>query len=357
MAMFEDRTYESILDEMLAAAPAGIDTRQGSIYYDAVAACALKLASFYVDAGIILELVSVTTATGTYLDDKGQEYGVSRNPATPAKYQFVYEGTKPEAGTRFFADDLYFYLEDNDGALYLVSEEGGEGANNIIVGTRATPVNTVDGLTRAEFGPLLEPGQDTESDENYRSRIQDKIGGPAQNGNKYHYKSWCEEVAGVGRARIIPLWNGENTVKGVLIDPDGKPVSETVVERVQEHIDPGGTGLGEGAANIGAHFTAAAATTTSITVSCTVTIADGYTLEGVRESALASVQSYLKDLALNTPDEEEMVVRISRIGAMIYAIPGIVDYSDLMVNNGTGNISIPSDHVAVLEEVVVIETV
>lgn len=357
MAMFEDRTYESILDEMLAAAPAGIDTRQGSIYYDAVAACALKLASFYVDAGIILELVSVTTATGTYLDDKGQEYGVTRNEATPAKYQFVYEGTRPEAGTRFFADDLYFYLEDNDGALYLVSEVGGEDANNIIVGTRATPVNTVDGLTLAEFGPLLEPGQDTESDDDYRSRIQDKIGGPAQNGNKHHYKSWCEEIAGVGRARILPLWNGENTVKGVLLDPDGLPVSETVVERVQEHIDPGGTGLGEGVANIGAHFTAAAAIAIQITVSCSITLSDGYTLEGVRESALASIQAYLKDLALNTSDDEEMVVRISSIGAMIHALPGVVDYADLTVNDGTGNITVAGDHVAVLEEVDVIGAV
>ena len=357
MAMFEDRTYESILDEMLAEAPAGIDTRQGSIYYDAVAACALKLAAFYVDASVILELVSVTTATGTYLDEKGQEYGVTRNQATPAKYLFIYEGMKPEAGTRFFADERYFYLEDDDGTLYLVSEAGGEGANNILEGTRATPVNTVDGLTRAEFGSLAEPGQDTESDEDYRSRIQDKIGGPAQNGNKHHYKSWCEEIAGVGRARIIPLWNGENTVKGVLLDPDGLPVSETVVERVQEHIDPGGTGLGEGVANIGAHFTAAAAVPVAITVSCTITLADGYSLDSIQEAATASVLAYLKGLALNTADDEEMVVRISSIGAMIHALPGVVDYADLTVNDGTGNISVAGDHVAVLGEVVVIGSV
>ena len=357
MAMFEDRTYESILDEMLAEAPAGIDTRQGSIYYDAVAACALKLASFYVDAGTILELVSVTTATGTYLDDKGQEYGVTRNPATPAKYLFIYEGTRPEAGTRFFADNLYFFLDEDDGALYLVSELGGEDVNNILEGTRATPVNTVDGLTRAEFGSLVEPGQDTESDEDYRSRIQDKIGGPAQNGNKHHYKSWCEEIAGGGRARIIPLWNGENTVKGVLLDPDGVPVSETVVERVQEHIDPGGTGLGEGVANIGAHFTAEAAVPVAITISCTITLADGYSLDSIQEATTASVRAYLKGLALNTADNEEMVVRISSIGAMIHALPGVVDYADLTVNGGTGNISVAGDHVAVLEEVVVIGSV
>lgn len=353
MAMFEDRTYESILEEMLAEAPAGIDTRQGSIYYDSVAACALKLAAFYVDASIILELVSVTTATGTYLDDKGKECGVTRNPATPAKYLFIYEGTKPQPGTRFFADNLYFYLEDNDGVLYLVSEVGGETANSIIEGSRATPVNTVAGLIRAEFGPLVEPGQDTESDDDYRDRIQDKIGGPAQNGNKHHYKSWCEEVTGVGRAHIIPLWNGENTVKGVLLDPDGRPVSEAVVERVQEYIDPGGTGLGEGVANIGAHFTAAAAFPIDIIVSCSITLSAGYSLADVQISAIAAIQAYLRGLALNTADDEEMVVRISSIGAMIHALVGVVDYSDLTLNGDTANISVPKDHVAVLEEVVI----
>lgn len=38
MQLFADRTYEAILAEMLAQAPAGVDTRQGSIYFDAVAA-------------------------------------------------------------------------------------------------------------------------------------------------------------------------------------------------------------------------------------------------------------------------------------------------------------------------------
>ena len=46
---FEDRTFDNILAEMLAMAPDGVDTRQGSIYYDAIAACALKLANFYID--------------------------------------------------------------------------------------------------------------------------------------------------------------------------------------------------------------------------------------------------------------------------------------------------------------------
>ncbi len=68
MAMFSGRTYEALLSEMLEMAPDGVDTRQGSINFDEIAACAFKLSSFYVDADCILDLVFVGTAAGEYLD-------------------------------------------------------------------------------------------------------------------------------------------------------------------------------------------------------------------------------------------------------------------------------------------------
>ena len=35
--MFSDKTYDKLLDEALSNAPDDVDTRQGSIYYDAIA--------------------------------------------------------------------------------------------------------------------------------------------------------------------------------------------------------------------------------------------------------------------------------------------------------------------------------
>lgn len=348
---FEDRTFDNILAEMLAMAPNGIDTRQGSIYYDAVAACALKLANFYVDAGCVLDLVFISTTSGEYLDRKGEEYGLSRRPATQARYRYVYEGTRPPTGSRFFTNGLYFVLEAAENELVLVAEEGGEGYNTVLEGTPATPFHAITGLSVSEFGPLIEPGTDAEGDETYRGRIREKLAGQAQNGNKQHYKTWCELDAGVGRARILPLWAGENTVKGVLLDNDGLPASAAVVARVQEYIDPGGTGLGEGVANIGAHFTAVAAEPVDITVTCSITLASGYTQKGAIASATAAITAYLKNLALNTSDDEPVVVRIASIGALLYALEEIIDYSDLALNGGAGNIEIGEEQAAVLREV------
>lgn len=348
---FEDRTYDNILAEMLAMAPDGVDTRQGSIYYDAVAACALKLTHFYIDAGNVLDLVFISTTSGEYLDRKGQEFGLVRGLATPARYRYIYEGAKPPLGTRFFTDGLYFFLEDAEGTLQLVAETPGEPSNTVLEGTPATPVNAIQGLSISEFGPMVEPGADAEDDETYRARVQEKLAGQAQNGNKQHYKTWCELDSGVGRARILPLWNGENTVKGVLLDNDGLPATAAVVARVQAYIDPGGTGLGEGVANIGAHFTAVAAEPVDITVTCSIALSSGHTMKGAIDSATTAITAYLKNLALRTPESEPVVVRVASVGALIYALDEVLDYSDLAINGSSENVVIGEEQVAVLQEV------
>ena len=66
--MFEDRTYEKIMAECLSAAPAGIDLRQGGIFYDAVASACFKIAQFYADISTVFDLVFLTTSVDEYLD-------------------------------------------------------------------------------------------------------------------------------------------------------------------------------------------------------------------------------------------------------------------------------------------------
>ena len=83
--MFQDYTYELLLEDVLNNAPEGIDTRPGSIFYDAVSGILIKVAKLYTDLDLILELTSITTATGEALDTKAGEYGVVRLAATKAK--------------------------------------------------------------------------------------------------------------------------------------------------------------------------------------------------------------------------------------------------------------------------------
>lgn len=372
--MFEDKTYESIMADCLAAAPEGIDLRQGGIFYDAVASAAFKLAQFYADLSTAFDLVFLATAVDEYLDRKGSEYGVTRLPAVAATYEYVWEGrSQPVAGSRFFADDKFFVLrEDEDSTLYLEAEVAGAESGTILSGTAAVPVENIAGLEVSAFGDIIIPGSDAESDDDYRERIQEKIAGPAENGNRQHYKTWCESIAGVGRARIIPLFAGENTVMGVITGTDGTPAAAAVVSQVQEYVDPitlGGTvtvdgetipigdGLGDGVANIGAHFAAVAATGVSINVSFSAELKSGATVTQIKEEAVTAITAYLKDLALNTPEKETVIVRLSSIGSLIHTLSGLLDYASLKLNGDTANIEISDRQVAVLGEVTVSEIV
>ena len=224
--MFEAQTYDKVLEEILSRAPDGIDLRQGSIFYDAVAGIAFKIAKYYADLEQVFEMVFLVTATGDYLTLKAEEYAVYRQAAATAKYRIKYDGELPELGTRFFCSGQYFVLAQDDAlGIYIEAEKAGTEANDIPAGTSVVPTDTQRSLTACSIVEELEPGADDEDDESLRKRVQEKIAGPAENGNQQHYKTWCESISGVGRARIVPLWAGENTVKGVLIDTEGGPAS------------------------------------------------------------------------------------------------------------------------------------
>ena len=118
--MFEAQTYDKVLEDILSRAPDGIDLRQGSIFYDAVAGIAFKIAKYYADLEQVFEMVFLVTATGDYLTLRAEENGVYRQVASAAKYRIKYEGELPELGTRFFCDGQYFVLaQDDDLGFYI----------------------------------------------------------------------------------------------------------------------------------------------------------------------------------------------------------------------------------------------
>ena len=369
--MFEDYTYERLLEDVLNNAPEDIDTRPGGIYYDAVSGILMKVAKLYTDLDLVAEMTTVATATGQALDVKASEYGITRLAATRAKYYVTFDGVMPQIGERFYTDGKYFSLQEDTaaGVYYLEAEIAGSGGNEIYKGTAAVPVNNIEGLTAATFGAIYESGNDEENDNNLRTRVQEKIAGPAENGNKQHYKTWCESIDGIGRARIFPLWNGPNTVKAVLIDGTGKPCSTSKVAEVQNYIDPAtkgytatidgkiytvGDGLGEGVANLGAHFTATGAIPLAVTVTFSAELASGATKDAAEQEAAEAIEEYLKGLVLGTAEAADIVVRVSAIGAILSGLENILDYSNLKLNGAAKNITPGEDDVPVVGEVSIV---
>lgn len=339
--MFENNTYENLLQEVLNNAPDDIDTRPGSIFYDAISGIIIEVAKLYTDLELIFSLSQLDTASGEYLDVKASEYGIERHGAVKAIYEAVLEGYITENNERFFCDGKYFVLSNN----YFTAEEAGTDYNGITYTSNAVPVESIPTLKSARFGKVIQYGADPEDDESLRRRVFEKLSNPEENGNKQHYKMWCESIEGVGVAKIIPLWNGPNTVKGVLINTEGLPCSQQTVDAVQEYIDPGCTGMGEGTAGIGSFFTAVPAAESSIDIYAVIEISAEAEETIVKSSLKSAIKDYLKSIAYM---EENAIVRYSEIGALITGTDGVVDYSALSINGSSDNITINTEYVPVM---------
>lgn len=371
--MFEEFTEEYFLSQAKALGDElGVDTRTGSVYMDMAAGHCLRAAFFFANLKEMFNMFALDTCYADVLDDKAAEWGMTRHAATAAMFRATFEGAAPEAGDRFFAVDTEYYftlIETEDGEMLLEAETDGTECNTLSAGTEIVPVDDIDNLEGAYLGEIYTPGADEETDDVLRTRLREKIAGPAENGNAQHYKTWCESIDGVGRARIEPLFAGANTVRAVLYSPDGIPAGPDVVEEVQNYVDPitrnyifhdaegneyvCGDGLGHGVANLGAHFLAVAANASDITVSFSVTLTNGSTLEECRMAATVAITEYFRDLVLETDEGTEIIVRVSTVGAMISDLSEVLDYSDLTLNGKASNVRVGRTDVPVLREVVV----
>ena len=357
--------WKAIAEDMGEAL--NVDTREGSVYMDAAAGHILRITKFYNDLTQLQTMYSVNTTYGDILTEAAARDGINRHPATPSYWNGVFVGTTPPNGTVFLCGEYYLTWQAVGDTTLLVAQISGAETNDLVPGAQLIPMENIEGLTSATLGSLVTAGVDEESDDALRTRWREAKAGPAENGNKSHYKKWCEEVQGIGRARILPLWGGENTVKAVLFAADGFTVTDTLVEEVQEYVDPivdgyevevegttytFGDGMGEGVANMGAHFLAVSAEACNLTVSATITLKGGCTMEQAENAATEAITAYLKDLALNTSEDSQEVVRISMIGSILTGLEEILDYENLKLNGGTQNITVDSDSVAVLSGVV-----
>lgn len=378
MSLFTEYTEEALLESALSKAEQnGIDTRQGSVFYDAIAGIVQLIAELFATANQIYEQSSVITATDENLDTLAEQFYIGtlhREEAKKAVYSITFtviEGVdfsliELYEGDRFTVNGLYFdlhiVLDENDEpeSYQLIATEEGTEYNSIISGTEAVPVDTINYLGSATVGAIITPGVNEESDDDFRKRIQEMLSAPTENANKQQYKTWCEEIDGVGTATIYPLFAGPNTVKAVLIDSNGHPCSAAIVAAVQEYIDPitrnttvtvdgstvvVGDGLGEGVAPIGAHFLAVSATNYDISVTITdLTIAQTADMDEVLAEIEAAISDYFTQLT-KTSDGLSIVIKIAKISSLIIDVDGVNDFTSVKLNNAMSNITVPAGRI------------
>lgn len=337
----EEITEEFLLEQAIAMGDAlGVDTNQGSIYRDACDGHATRTSDFFDDLRQVAEIISLNTCTGEILDERLMEHAMKRNPPedTSAIYNVTFTGASPEIGDLVSCEGHYFDVAKSGSNWLLVSHEKGTDMNGLVPGLAVIPEHDVDNMISATLGSLATAAVDTESDESARTRLLAKLGRHAGYGNAADFKEWCEAVSGIGRARIVTTRRSQGIVDAYVIAPNGGPVSDTAMTLLQQTIDPGQQGLGEGLAPIGCTFVPHRIGEVLLSLSARLTLEEGASLSTVSDAIISTLVEYLKGLAFGA--EGAVTVYYTTIASLVLATDGVLDYSNLLVNNDTANISI-----------------
>lgn len=322
--MYENRTFENILAEMLAAVTSDVDKREGSIIYDALAPAAYKLSEAYFELNNFVDLVFADTAVDGYLDRKAGDFGVARKPAVKAVRKVTASAPIP-IGSRWSIESVIYSIESmiSTGVYSAICESYGE-IGNAYSGSLQS-IENISGI-EVSLTDIISSGQEEESDENLRSRLFTKLRKPATSGNAYHYEQWALEVEGVGACKVFPLGNGAGTVKLLILDSN-KEIDETLETKVYDYI--------EQVRPIGATVTVDSPTAKLIDVSATLALDGSISLVDVQSAFQGSLEEYLKSVTFKSAS-----VSYAVIGSMLLSTAGVQDYSNLQVNTGTANIVI-----------------
>lgn len=337
--MFENMTYENILDDMLSRVTSDVDKREGSIIYDALAPAAYKLAEQYFMLNNFIDLVSGDTATGEYLDRVVNDYGITRKKATYA-IRTIETTIDVAIGTRWgLKDTSYIIIEKISTNNYKAKcEQLGE-IGNIYTGILEN-IDNVNEVT-ATLTDIIESGAEEENDDNLRSRFYQQLQAPATSGNSDNYRTWALQVEGVGDVKVFPLANGPGTVKLLVVDSD-MGIDETLESKVYNYI--------EKLRPIGAEVVVDSPTSKVINISANVNIDGTRLLDNIKQSFSDEISKYLKDITFET-----YTVSYAKIGSILLGIEGVLDYSDLKINNNNSNVTISETEMAIAGSVDLME--
>ncbi len=357
--MYEDQTFENILERMLDRVPDTIDKREGSIIHDALAPAAAELAQMYIELEAGYALSFADTADSDFLTRRTAEFGVNRFPATKARREGLFYGTENTPmdvpiESRFSISDLNYIVIERlaIGRFLLECEATGEIGNQQF-GT-LLPITHIPNLVRAQLAEVLVPGQDEESDESLRQRYYEIVNEPAFGGNVSDYKHKVNGIDGVGAVKVFPVWRGGGTVKCTLIASDWSEPSPQLVEEVQTIIDPKvNSGLGLGSAPIAHEVTIEGVSGVRINIESEITVSSSLSVSQLQTEIEAAIETYLLEQRQDWANQERITIRTAQVVARILTVHGVEDVGDTKINGLTENSTLQVAEIPILDSVII----
>ena len=387
--MFEDFTFENIMDNMLTNVDDELDKRQGSIIYDALAPCALELSNFYEGLDLILDEVFADSATYHYLIKRAAERGIYPQEASKATLKMIVSPVDApiHIGDRFNKDELNYSVSsiiDAENGEYAVEcdTEGIVGNQQLGELITVSSTNDLTDLVSATLDSVLIPGEDEEEEEAFRNRYFNSFSTEAFGGNKADYIDNVNAIDGVGGCKVKRSWVGVGginniqpsatvttwvnnqtssslgtsvyswirnihdliinhqlapggTVEVVIIDSDFNSPSSALVNSVQELLDPDAEAEGEGIAPIGHQVIVFGVATTTVDVSIEAYYSSGYTFNAIKSDIEDAIDEYLLDLRREWSNSNFLLIDIDDVESVVAGVTGVSRVNSIQLNNST----------------------
>lgn len=301
------KDFDYYLEEMMEQVPNDIDKREGSIVYDAIAPAAMVMSVRALDMANYLKQAHIETATGEFLDSFASDRGTNRESATYTKVKANIIDDNKNVVTSVDINDTFasvanepiFYhviTKNDDGTFILQANDAGSYANQYV--GQIIPVTANDSVSWAEITEVSVPAKDAEDDESLRSRLLSPNSYIAYGGNVADYKKMIEDkLNDVGAVQVYSAWQGGGTVKLVILDNTLNLPTKTLINEVQNTIDPvDNSALGYGLAPIGHKVTVVAPDLLNISVNIDV-VSDNKVSKDVLNNAIKnSINNYFVSL-------------------------------------------------------------
>lgn len=347
----QNKSTDEIHTQMLDSMPGDIDKSQGQHPYNYTRPTAM-IASELCQQTLpeIIKLIFPMYAYGEWLDYHAQMRGISRRPATASSGTLqltVTKNTNIPEGSQFSTASMdgqpsvvfettqgKFNLPEGTTEVPVKCTQTGT-VGNVIAGTVIFKLSQLSGVIAVTNQEAITGGTEEEDDDSLRARIVslDQSQSVSYVGSVADYKRWSLEVPGVGGVTVIPAQDDSGLVTLVITDSNGDPANEEICQNVYDHImSPADPELRLTAPNV--KLSVIPPTITELSISATVEVGTGSSLEAIKSVFIQAVQAYL-DTARSDGE-----VRYTQIGKILAGIPGVYDYDALTLNSGATNISI-----------------
>lgn len=340
----------AIHNRMLATIADDHDKEEGSFIYDATKPSAIEIAMLQTQIEKTEGKLDIMNLTGDDLTRFVYDRtGIKRKRATYASGQIKLIGS---ASTKIRMEDivatstnvLYNFSEDSVigesgiALLEIICQSSGEIGNASANTITLLPLS-IDGVISITNPIAFSDGYDDESDDGLRSRYFDKLQRPGKAGNKYHFEEWAKSIDGVGDARCVPCYKGPLSVQVIIIDSNGLPASLDLVNTTSAYIEsemPFGVD----------DLSVISATAVPINLSFSLSLVEGVKADEVIHSLKMSLTQYLKEVSFKSN-----FVSYAKIGAFIMATEGVLDYTNLVLNDAKANLEILTNQIAIVGEI------